>query len=59
MIKLTAANADALIGALIIWWRGHHGEGHGPATRQQALAGRRRNEYHGTAEATHGTHTNS
>ena len=44
MIKLTTTNAKALDGAMAIWWREHQGDGHGPATRQQALAGRRRNE---------------
>lgn len=44
MIKLMATSAKALNGAMAIWWSEHQGDGHGPATRQQALAGRRRNE---------------
>jgi hypothetical protein len=42
-------NAKHIDGAMAIWWSEHQGEGHGPATRQQALAGRRSNEYHGPA----------
>ena len=49
MIKLTTTSVKALDGAMAIWWREHQGDGHGPATRQQALAGRQRNEYHGPA----------
>ena len=45
MIKLTADSTKALDGAMAIWWREHQGDGHGPATRAQALAARERNEY--------------
>ncbi len=44
MIKLTADSATVLDGAMSIWWHEHQGDGHGPATRQQALAARERNE---------------
>jgi hypothetical protein len=47
MIKLTADNVKALDGVMAIWWCEHQGDGHGPATRAQSLAGRRRNEYYG------------
>lgn len=51
MIKLTttSTNAKTLDGAMKIWWAEHKGDGHGPATRAQALAGRKRNEYSGPA----------
>lgn len=51
MIKLTTDSRQAMEGAMSIWWREHMGDGHGPATKAQALAGRRRNEYHGPAPA--------
>jgi hypothetical protein len=48
-IKLTCSNIKSLDGAMAIWWSEHQGDGHGPATRAQALAGRQRNEYRGPA----------
>ena len=51
MIKLTVETKRALDVAMNIWWRKHQGDGHGPATRAQALAGRERNEYHGPEPA--------
>lgn len=37
MIKLTWPSTKALDGVMAIWWREHQGDGHGPATRAEAL----------------------
>lgn len=39
-IKLTATSQKALDGAMAIWWGGHQGEGHGPATSAEARRAR-------------------
>lgn len=40
MIKLNAPSAKMLDAAMAIWWRDHQGDGHGPATRAEALRAR-------------------